>query len=515
MSNQRRSATFNKRFLSPSGKQTPDHQHLKKNRFKSPLVTINSDLSASFNRSVSLFSDSDYDSDEDDQHAKEPTTQTASSFPPSWVSSIRNLGCNLGEVIDGCFNPAFEQQDQHDELKTLREKNFYLKQKLNASNIHQQQMLHTSITGPSAISSAADFYKKQHDTIQNQLVMMTNFASNLENKSSNAIKSNQHQQDVIQNLKNTASKYEKKLSEVTKSNKEEIQLYLKRFDQLTKDLKKSRSDHRFGLEKSERTIERLKSDLEVFRAGNERLVENANTQIQINNLLNNEVQALRNSFYHERAMKLQLLKDIEILRADLYEAENNNLILNNQNHNMLQQDENIRSNVLSHQQMSVFADAQSVKEALMKPLSTRKYCTHNQLARRILGEAVATHPSVSFEYNAQITSFARAQLLAEAGLLDNKMVDKVAESSPGEGVMRKIMNDIATDVLFLIHKNIFYDNLKPDGQYPNVYISADKGTDGSFVKILSWFDRTKNRVEQKILDVDATYGTSEQTAHAM
>ena len=112
-------------------------------------------------------------------------------------------------------------------------------------------------------------------------------------------------------------------------------------------------------------------------------------------------------------------------------------------------------------------------------------------------------------------SFARAQLLAEMKLLDTEMADKIVSSSPGEGVMRNIMDEIATDVLFLIHKNIFYDNLKQNGEYPNVFISADKGTDGSFVKILTWYDRSKERVEQKILDVDMSYGSSKQAADAM
>ena len=81
--------------------------------------------------------------------------------------------------------------------------------------------------------------------------------------------------------------------------------------------------------------------------------------------------------------------------------------------------------------------------------------------------------------------------------------------------MRQILNEISTDILFLIHKSIFYNNRKSDGHYPNVFLSADKGPDGSFVKILSFFNGLKNKVEAKILDVDISYGTSSQAADAM
>ena len=491
MSNQHRSATFNKRFLSPSVKQAPDHQHLKKNRFKSPLATINSDLSESFNRSVSLFVDSDSDSDEDNLYAK-PTTQTASTSSfSSWSSPIRNLGNNFGEVIDGCLNTRNEQELQNDKIQTLREKNLYLQQKLYASNIHQQQMLHAStINAPSAISNAAHFYKSQHDVIQNQLVTMTN----------------------------TASNYEEKLSELTKSNsewKQERKLYLQRFHQLSNDLQEARNELKYETQKNNRLNNGLKLENESLRLENRRLIEKTTSQNELNKTLESQVQNLRYSNYHAEGLKVHMMREFDQMAAELAMVEESNMILERHHLNMQQQDHNMRANTVSSRKMTGLYEAQKVKDALMKNFATKKYNNKSKLARRILGESIATHPSVSFEYQSEITCLARAQLLAETGILDAKMVDKVVASSPGEGVMRIIMNEVATDILFLMHKSIFYDNLKHNGKYPNVYISADKGSDGSFVKILSWFDNTKQQVVQKILDVDNSYGTSKQAADAM
>ena len=50
---------------------------------------------------------------------------------------------------------------------------------------------------------------------------------------------------------------------------------------------------------------------------------------------------------------------------------------------------------------------------------------------------------------------------------------------------------------------------------PSLYLSCDKATNGGFVKILSWYSPTSNKVEQKIFDVDKTYGDSIECAKAM
>ena len=161
---------FNKRrFLSPA-KQTPKGDRmLKKNRFESPDDYINSVLNDSFNQSVTL--DQSDSADEEDNQTAKPKS--------SWTASIRNLGCNFSEALEGCFHPTNEEVGLNIDLQSLRQNNAYLQQRLeavsNATNIHEQQSLHNNNT--STVSTTALFYKNQYDSIQNQLEMMTETAS--------------------------------------------------------------------------------------------------------------------------------------------------------------------------------------------------------------------------------------------------------------------------------------------------------------------------------------------------
>ena len=141
----------------------------------------------------------------------------------------------------------------------------------------------------------------------------------------------------------------------------------------------------------------------------------------------------------------------------------------------------------------------------------------NKLSRRILGETMVLHPSISFETASQIISIARAQLLEEIGLVDGKDItfDDIVDTSPSDKVLRDMIDDTAAeDVLFLIHKRVFHEDII-DGKQPAVFLSCDKGTSGGFVKIISWYSKGSQKVEQKILDVDKSYGDSYECAKAM
>ena len=87
-------------------------------------------------------------------------------------------------------------------------------------------------------------------------------------------------------------------------------------------------------------------------------------------------------------------------------------------------------------------------------------------------------------------------------------------SSPSEAMLRKILDETATDILFLMHYRIFYED-KKEGTCPALFLSCDKATSGGFVKIISWYSHSSKKVEQKILDVDKTYGDSKDCAKAM
>ena len=93
-------------------------------------------------------------------------------------------------------------------------------------------------------------------------------------------------------------------------------------------------------------------------------------------------------------------------------------------------------------------------------------------------------------------------------------LNDIGLSSPSDKYLRDILDDTASDVLFLMFFKIFYED-KVGETVPSLYLSCDKATNGGFVKILSWYSPTSNKVEQKIFDVDKTYGDSIECAKAM
>lgn len=145
---------------------------------------------------------------------------------------------------------------------------------------------------------------------------------------------------------------------------------------------------------------------------------------------------------------------------------------------------------------------------------SKKFQSKNKLARRILGEMIATHPSISFEVLGEISTLSRAQLCEELDLVgsgkNQVQLDQVNKSAPSEATFRNILIETTIDVLFLINYDIFYRD-----QAPAVFLSCDKAPSGSLIKIINWFSMKKNKVEQKILDVDQTLEDSEECAKAM
>lgn len=139
-----------------------------------------------------------------------------------------------------------------------------------------------------------------------------------------------------------------------------------------------------------------------------------------------------------------------------------------------------------------------------------------------MGEILATNPALSFESVENICVLIRAQVLAEIDLLlpestpDKKFVsfENIAKSSPSEHTFRKILNETVGDIMFQIHMDIFHNN-NQNGKRPALFLSCDKGTDGNFIKILSYYDNIKSRVKQVILDVDKTQNDSKSAADAM
>ena len=88
----------------------------------------------------------------------------------------------------------------------------------------------------------------------------------------------------------------------------------------------------------------------------------------------------------------------------------------------------------------------------------------------------------------------------------------IAMSSPCEHTLRKELNQTAADILFSTHLSIFHEE---ERGVPSVFLSCDKGTQGNFVKVLNWYSAKAEKVQQILLDVDTSYGSSEECAEAM
>lgn len=152
---------------------------------------------------------------------------------------------------------------------------------------------------------------------------------------------------------------------------------------------------------------------------------------------------------------------------------------------------------------------------LVKMLKRKKNQTSSMLGRRILRQLVSAHPSVSFQNMSQIFVLTIGYLAAEAGLLGNKLgLADIAQSSPSEKKLRKCLDEATGDIFFNAHYQMFHLD-RIDGKVPNIFLSCDKGQNGNLVKVLSWFSCRAKKVEQLILDVDISRGSSAETAEAM
>ena len=154
---------------------------------------------------------------------------------------------------------------------------------------------------------------------------------------------------------------------------------------------------------------------------------------------------------------------------------------------------------------------------LLKHLKSKRYTGKKALDKRLLGEILATHPSISFVNASEVIMISRAQELAEAGIIcdENALTfDDIALSSPSEAYLHGILDETATDILFLMYYRIFYED-KIGEMTPSLFLSCDKATSGGFVKVVSWYSPRSKRVEQQILDVDKSNGESRDCAKAM
>lgn len=159
----------------------------------------------------------------------------------------------------------------------------------------------------------------------------------------------------------------------------------------------------------------------------------------------------------------------------------------------------------------------SIYRDFVKKFKKKKYSSQDKFARRLLGEVLSLHPSVSFENTEEIVSIARTQLLAETGFLTSGELSfsDIIKSSPSDFTFRTILSETTADVLFLMHYDIFYKDVVHPGTHPALFLSCDKAPSGSLVKIITWFSISSQKVQQKILDVDKSIEDSQECANAM
>ena len=236
------------------------------------------------------------------------------------------------------------------------------------------------------------------------------------------------------------------------------------------------------------------------------------------------ISKVRSSTLHQQQQEILLLREkYELLERELNKARGRNGILKDRIIN-LEYQLNIlkKKGSSSHHEVvpkAYFSRLEKYKnkiETLYKHLISERYSGKSDLGRRLLGEILATHPSISFVNAAEIIMLSRAQLLAETDIIDEKKLtlQNIALSSPSEKYLRTILDDTASDIMFQLYFRIFYKD-KIGEKSPSLFLSCDKATNGGFIKIISWYSQCSNKVEQFIFDVDRSYGESRECAKAM
>ena len=75
-------------------------------------------------------------------------------------------------------------------------------------------------------------------------------------------------------------------------------------------------------------------------------------------------------------------------------------------------------------------------------MTKKRFEVSSKLGKRLLGELISTHPSVSFSVAAEIVTLSRAQLFADVGMLTENdeeglfSFENIAMSSPSEHALR-------------------------------------------------------------------------------
>lgn len=146
-------------------------------------------------------------------------------------------------------------------------------------------------------------------------------------------------------------------------------------------------------------------------------------------------------------------------------------------------------------------------DRLMGVLQRASY-NGSALGRRLIGTALASAPSLSYSTAVVIFPLLIASVLEDASIPYN--FELLTSALPCAATLEKLLTSTAADCIIWMGRKI------RDAAY--VYISCHKGHAngiGHFVKILSWWDNVKKRVETFTLDIDASDGCTQSCAEAI
>jgi hypothetical protein len=128
-----------------------------------------------------------------------------------------------------------------------------------------------------------------------------------------------------------------------------------------------------------------------------------------------------------------------------------------------------------------------------------------------LASALVSVPGISLTGVELVIPLVVAAFLADSHLIDDKFDFKLfSKSFASAHNLRGMLISYAVDSLIEVRNQIRGAD--------NVFLSCDKGNKkglSHFMKILSWWDKARKKVETFVLDIDASKGTSEGCAEAI
>jgi len=153
-------------------------------------------------------------------------------------------------------------------------------------------------------------------------------------------------------------------------------------------------------------------------------------------------------------------------------------------------------------------DSKIIKR-IREKLESQQYYTNSLFAQTLWSIALSSTPSLALSAAEFIIPCFVMACLWDTGIFKGVDMSKYPLSFPSDATLRQYnMNQAARDTMSLGEKI----------RHLKLYLSCDKGNKkgmGHFVKVLSWWDQANPSVDLRLIDIDASGGSSEQCALAI